>query len=753
MHKNFLPFTSRLTPVLILFVLAVMILYHVGFFYLSPFSGFNFNIANGEVTEIFVPGEESHLQLGDVIVAIGSITLEDFRKDPYLQFWKGLEPGDTLPIQVEREGKPVEIVWTYPGRTQAELYSRLNSQWWMAYIFWLAGLAAYLLIRPRDTRWRLFIAFNLITALWFTTGSGPSRLRLWWSLPVTIIGVWLTVPVLVHLHLIFPKPFSKIPKKVSGFLIYGVYAIALGFIFASLIWPEVSTYYTLGLFLGLLVSVVLLILHYLTQKETREQIKIILRVTLLAFSPVLLTLAASFVTNVPSEAYGASVAGLPLISFGYFYAISRGRLGGLELRANRAISSYLFAILLFPILVITFGALQNQPGNTGSSSILVITFVFIIALIAVFIYPLFQRFVERRILGIPLPPAELLQSYSAQITTSHDTANLSSLFDDLILPSLMIRQSALLAIENENNLKVISLDGLIEEQLPTIETIHELIELRDKFILPQEVRKFSPHLGWIKVVLPLTFDEETIGVWLLGRRDPNDLYDAALIDMLKSLAHQTCLALINHNQTQRLRALYQVNIDRHENERARLARDLHDDTLNNLALLQHESNNPDATRDIEKIISSLRKTIHGLRPEMLSYGLLTALQDLGDTLNERQDETQVHVTLQGTFTPINPAIELHLFRIVQQACENALRHAQADNIYISGQIEEGEIHISIEDDGVGFEMGENTFLSDLLVNQHYGLASMHERADLIHAKMKIISSPGKGTTITIDWTK
>jgi signal transduction histidine kinase len=210
---------------------------------------------------------------------------------------------------------------------------------------------------------------------------------------------------------------------------------------------------------------------------------------------------------------------------------------------------------------------------------------------------------------------------------------------------------------------------------------------------------------------------------------------------------------VNHSQTKRLRALYQFNIDRHENERARLARDLHDATLNNLALLLHETSDPDASQDIDELITNLRKTIHGLRPEMLSYGLLTALQDLGDTLNERQSQTDVQVTLQGTLTPLPPGIELHLFRIIQQACENALRHAQADHIYIRGQISEAEVHLTVEDDGIGFEIGENTFLSDLLVNQHYGLAGMHERAELIHAKMRITSQPGKGTMVTIDWVK
>jgi signal transduction histidine kinase len=753
MYKDSQTLVPKLTSALIWLVLGIIIAYHIGYLYTGPFPGFKYDPNDGEVTEIYVEDEATDLQIGDNIVAIGPITFVEYNANPNLQFWSGLKPGDPVPMLVDRAGETLEITTLYPGRTQEELYSRLNSQWWLAYIFWIAGLAAYFLVRPRDTLWRLLVAFNLLTALWFTTGSGPSRLHILGSVMVTRVGIWATAPVLIHLHWIFPNPFSHISKKVGNIFIVGIYAITFGFILASLILPQTSSSYILGLFLSLLVSVVLLIAHYLTQKKTREHIKIILRFTLLAFIPILITLTASFFIDVPGVAFGASVAGLPLISFGYFYAISRGRLGGLEIRANQAISSYLFAILLFPILLIVYNLSHNQIGQTESSSILILTLIFIFALIAVFSYPFFQRFIERRILGIPLPPREMLQSFSSQITTSQDTANLSSLFDELILPSLLVRQSALLALENESHLKIISMNGLIEEQLPSLEDIHELVNLRDKFILPQEIRKFPPRLNWIKVVLPLIFDKEIIGVWFLGRRDPNDLYDVSLIQMLKSLAYQTSLALINHTQTKRLRALYQANIDRHENERARLARDLHDDALNNLALLQHETNDPDATRDIEKIISQLRKTIHGLRPEMLSYGLLTALQDLGDTLNERLDETEVHVTLQGTFAPIDSNTELHLFRIVQQACENSLRHARAHHIYINGQIEENEVHVSIKDDGIGFEAKENIRLSDLLAAKHYGLAGMHERADLIHAKIKIVSSPGKGTTVAVDWSK
>jgi len=79
-----------------------------------------------------------------------------------------------------------------------------------------------------------------------------------------------------------------------------------------------------------------------------------------------------------------------------------------------------------------------------------------------------------------------------------------------------------------------------------------------------------------------------IGVWLLGRRDPNDYYEDYVVQALETIAQQTTIAIINHHKSIRLRSLYEANINRNEAERANLARELHDDTLNTLAMLQRE---------------------------------------------------------------------------------------------------------------------------------------------------------------------
>jgi two-component system sensor histidine kinase DegS len=96
-------------------------------------------------------------------------------------------------------------------------------------------------------------------------------------------------------------------------------------------------------------------------------------------------------------------------------------------------------------------------------------------------------------------------------------------------------------------------------------------------------------------------------------------------------------------------------------------------------------------------------------------------------------------------------VELNVFRIIQQACQNAIQHGSATLIYLSGLIDPDCVDISVEDNGCGFEIGEKLDLPSLLANHHFGLAGMLERADLIKAKIYISSAPGKGTLVHIVW--
>jgi two-component system sensor histidine kinase DegS len=96
-------------------------------------------------------------------------------------------------------------------------------------------------------------------------------------------------------------------------------------------------------------------------------------------------------------------------------------------------------------------------------------------------------------------------------------------------------------------------------------------------------------------------------------------------------------------------------------------------------------------------------------------------------------------------------MEFNFYRIVQQACENSIYHAQPTMIRIDGELSRDKILITIEDNGVGFPQGERLDLSGLLTSGHYGVANMIERAESHQGSLKINSTAGKGTTITLTW--
>jgi two-component system sensor histidine kinase DegS len=248
--------------------------------------------------------------------------------------------------------------------------------------------------------------------------------------------------------------------------------------------------------------------------------------------------------------------------------------------------------------------------------------------------------------------------------------------------------------------------------------------------------------------------DSLIGFWLLGRRDPDDLYALSEIPILQSLANQTAIALSNILHAEQLRKMYQSGIERYENERKRLALDLHDSVLNELAVLRNdlgeEHLSPTFQTSYQEVTHHLREIVSNLRPPMLMYGLLPAINELADNLMEKSgDKIRIKVEVQEGAERISENIELHLFRIIQEACQNTLRHADAKNIKVFGILTPQEIDLHIEDDGIGFDAGSQPEMDGLLANHHFGLAGMMERAHLIAAEFGIYATRDAGTKIHI----
>lgn len=101
----------------------------------------------------------------------------------------------------------------------------------------------------------------------------------------------------------------------------------------------------------------------------------------------------------------------------------------------------------------------------------------------------------------------------------------------------------------------------------------------------------------------------------------------------------------------------------------------------------------------------------------------------------------------------DPDFEAYLYWIVRQACENALRHAGARRICMRGELNNDQVLLVVEDDGVGFKVEEQRNLLELLNKRHFGLVGMHERAAIIGAQLSVDSEIGQGTRVTRRWKR
>jgi signal transduction histidine kinase len=203
--------------------------------------------------------------------------------------------------------------------------------------------------------------------------------------------------------------------------------------------------------------------------------------------------------------------------------------------------------------------------------------------------------------------------------------------------------------------------------------------------------------------------------------------------------------------------------DAQEDERRRLARELHDETIQDLiAIDQHiqmiridlkDSSNVEGQlanvrREVNESIKELRRLIRALRPIYLDdLGLVPSLEMLAKDI-ENDHKLEVIFSVMGKVQRMEPNTELAIYRIVQEAMSNSIRHADAKAITLRLQFEVDCLWVKFQDDGVGFNPPKRP--RDLGVEGHFGLMGMYERAELIGARMELNTSPGSGTEFHIE---
>ncbi len=234
------------------------------------------------------------------------------------------------------------------------------------------------------------------------------------------------------------------------------------------------------------------------------------------------------------------------------------------------------------------------------------------------------------------------------------------------------------------------------------------------------------------------------------------------VRMLIGVFNRMVIRLAEQQATLRRYAI-QV-LESQEEERKRISRELHDETVQDLVGLVQRiqlcrgamQRDPAAARQrlnevqslAEGALADVRRMSNDLRPFILEdLGLSAALHAVSEESAAQMPAARVHCEIVGDERRLSPELELTVFRVVQEALTNVRKHAPAaTQVNVTLYFEEWGILVTVEDNGPGFQPPD---IQALARHGHLGLAGMYERASLFDGELSITSAPGEGTTITL----
>jgi len=585
----------------------------------------------------------------------------------------------------------------------------------------------------------LFAACFVVFCLTFPVRRGAARLRV----------------------LVVAPPLITIALYLAALMLPDLYAAAANLRLAILL-------------VYLLLGAGLLIHSFVTVRDraARRGLLIISAGTAASVLPFLaLYLAPTLLLRPALLAPEGAILALALLPLSLTYAILRHRALDVHL-----LQRWLVHGLLGGGLVVVYAAVilaRNlfldslpEPGRSLALSVVLGTFAVIL------FGPLYgraQRGLDRLIFKDRYEYRAALQGVSQDLTAMGDVDAVGAALPQSIRRLMNLDFAVLLVCNGQEQESVVGGNAGSDDPALLAALVTAAQEYRDG----AEPRVVPLAYGYLKVALiPLRTHDALVGHLCLGPKVSGESYGADDQALLATLSGHLAAIVRNiqlvadlratiadlHAQRQAVELLNARLEHTREEERARLAADLHDEPLQTALDIQRHlaaarSHSPAAAAygaRLQTLIDQLRALCVRMRPAALDQlGLHAALDMLAMDVGERSDVLiglSPSTELDGAI--LSPAAELILYRAAQEALTNSVRHGRPREVVITLQRHGNMVRLCVADDGVGFTFPAN--LDDLVPSGHLGLAGLHQRVRYSGGRLVLCSTPGRGTTVQVE---
>jgi signal transduction histidine kinase len=726
--------------ILAFFILVVPCLvgYDIYLQWYSPTMDFYLDRPGSSTVHSVVQGghaEAAGLKAGDIILTVDDIPLA---------LWFAPQIGRTHILKIERRGEQFSLA--VPAVRVFQLnYLSLASAIIVVLAFW--GIGTLLFVR-RFWHSGIRLLFLLFQTIAITILFPLSFQYPWnppgWLLSLSIAGFNLVAPLFFHYTITFPVKLGHTRQRFLGLsFLYGLVPVVLrGWLLENQFGMQISIFF-FSLTVAASVTFLLYVYQYRASPDERRRSRIIVFGTLMAGTPpilfYLLPKAIGSPYIMPEWAAGLFLVIAPS---SYLYVTLHYNLFGIDRLINRTL---VYAILSLGIFIVYLGPYLFLYQYLPDDLFIQLAFIFGLTLWIGWTFDWIrtraQRLADRLFYGG-------WYDYPTVVEMISDALARSSTRDQIF-------------------------DVLANQ-------VSDLMRLSSSYLWIGYPNSTFPAAPPMQARFRFKFQADIPAQWTVGlHRDGDDLSDADH-RILHTLAQQAEIALNNAFMIETLRRqLDEIRASREtlaqtqhqllrsrEEERSRLARDLHDSPIQSLVglniqlgLLMNEKDlNISAIEslkemrsEVRQLSSELRQVCADLRPPMLdTLGLGAALRALVTEWSDQYDaETELNLCSDASLRTLPGEVAVNLYRVAQEALVNIGKHAKARHIIISLAWEKDSLVMTIEDDGMGFTTPDT--LHGLTAQSHFGLAGMRERVGLIGGLWSLKSVPGNGTIICVTW--